>query len=293
VSLAYLPLGARSPSTHPAIPQLRSQPIAERIRDTTLSSEHPQSEITPIHHPATHFDTAAGQSVLLAPVTSAEGYHHQPPTSQYIASNASTASSSDPSHVGTVQSLSTNSGGSTSTDRTESSSSFIHVSHPADDESEGNVGRSGGVDRATSGLGRIEIEQGEQKTNLAVARAGEGPETAPPLQTSDSASASTVTPQTGPPIQGAVIPHHTETPTSAALTATASPFLSPSYFDGDDSETGIPSLDSAFWWIGAQGISDREQRKDLVNGLQQLELMLGEHAGRRSIAETRVSFHAP
>ncbi|KAJ9108884.1 hypothetical protein QFC21_000205 [Naganishia friedmannii] len=280
----YLPLGASSPSTHPAIPQLRSQPIAERARDITMPSEHRQSEIPPILHPDTPHGTAASQSVVLAPVTAAEGYH-PPPTSHYIASNASTASSSEPSHVGTVQSLSTNSGGSTSTDRTESSSSFIHVSHPVDDESERNVRRSGGVDRATSGLGRIEIAQGDERTNLAVARAGQQPETAPPLQTSDSASASTVTPHTGLPSQAAVIPHHTETASSTALVT--SPFLSPSYFDGDDAETGIPSLDPSFWWIGAQGISDREQRKDLGNGLQQLELMLGENVGRRSIAETR------
>lgn len=287
VSLAYLPLGASSPSTHPVVPQLRSQPIAERTQNTALPSENLERETPPIHPPDTHLDTTASQSVILAPVTAVEGYH-LPPTSQYIGSNASTASSSEPSHVGTVQSLSTNSGGSTSTDRTESSSSFIHVSHPTDDEAERNTRHTGGADGATSGLGRIEIEQGEERTNLAVARAGQGPETAPPMQTSDSASASTVTPHTGQQQQnqGAGISHHTETLIAAAGNTSA--FLSPSYFDGDDAETGITSLDPAFWWIGSQGISDREQRKDLLNGLQQLELMLSENLGRRSIAETRV-----
>ena len=100
-------------------------------------------------------------------------------------SNASTASSSEPSHTGgTVQSISTHSGGSTATDRTESSSSFIHVSHPVEEAA------------------------------LAA------PRLTPLPQASDSASGTTVTPPKRPTNQSEPVhPHPPPLPTAPFLSA--------------------------------------------------------------------------
>lgn len=248
VSLAYLLLGASSPTDHPLIPQLRSQPLTHTTTHEQPIQERPRAS------------TEDAVPVVLAPVAPVEGYH-----TNHITSNASTASSSDPSHTGTVQSISTNSAGSTGTDRTESSSSFIHVSHPDEDDASRGAGREG----ATAGLGGLDVGPSQ---GLAVAMASEKP-----IQTEDSASASTVTPQPRP-----TQPTHPTHPTPAPPTAA---FLSPSYLDGDDAETGIPSRDSAYWWIGARGVTG-EPRRDVEQGLAKVVGM----RGRGSIAETRVSF---
>lgn len=176
--------------------------------------------------------------MALAPLV--EGYHLE-------TSNASTASSSDPSHTGgTVQSISTHSGGSTATDRTESSSSFIHVSHPV------------------------------EEIAPAMTRAPHPP------QTPDSASGSTVTPQTRPN-------HPPEHPHPEPTPLPSAPFLSASYLDGDSAETGITSLDPAIWWIGAHGVTGEEQRAELAKGIQTIGGLSRASPERRSIAETRVS----
>jgi hypothetical protein len=217
----YLPLGSTPPADHPTIPQLRSQPLTRRRSASQERSSSPHTKLTP---------------VALAPLV--EGYRLD---------NASTASSSDPSHTGgTVQSISTHSGGSTATDRTESSSSFIHVSHP--------------------------VEEVAPVTTRAP----------PAPQTSDSASGSTVTPQTRPVHQS----EHTH-PEPAPLPP--APFLSASYLDGDSAETGITSLDPAVWWIGAHGMTGAEQRTELARGIQTIEGLSRASSSKGSIAETRVS----
>lgn len=235
---------------HPLIPQLRSQP------PTHTQHEQPTRDIP-------HAATEEAVPVVLAPVAPVEGYQ----LNQHITSNASTASSSDPSHTGTVQSISTNSAGSTGTNRTESSSSFIHVSHPDEDETSRGVGRQG----ATAGLGELDVGPSQ---GLAVTMASEKVG-----QTEDSASASTVTPTPQPrPMQPPQMTHPTPAPSTAA-------FLSPAYLDGDDAETGIPSRDPAYWWIGAHGVTG-EPRRDVEQGLAKVVEM---QAGA-SIADTRVSF---
>lgn len=261
VSLAYLPLGATSPTDHASIPQLRSQPL--HLRETT--SHHGADHQATTHREPTHHETNSHQTpdsttddaapVVLAPVAPVEGY--QIPSTTSNASSASSAPS---------RGIDTHSAGS-STDRTESSSSFIHVSHNPEEEERPYRGDRRGP---TAGLGGLDVGE---KEGLAVGMAAEKP-------TEDSGSGVTIT-------QPRTTTQHATThppPHPAAMTNAPPAFLSPSYLDGDDAETGIPCLAAEHWWIGPAGLQG-EARADVEEGLRRVTAL--QRGG--SIAQTRVS----